>query len=66
MDEATSNRGPLMCMTCGTEYTDLREDAHYERRYWWCKVCAAIVDGKLAEFPSKGKLVPKSILTEDD
>ena len=70
MDEAITtllyrHKGTLTCMTCGRKYADLRE-AHYERHYWWCKDCTAISGGKLVEFPTCGKLIPESILTEAD
>ena|GEM_PF-5062400 len=70
MDETIStllyrHKGPLTCDACGKEYTDL-EKAHYERGYWWCPDCASISGGRLDEFPSQGKLIPKTIMTEDD
>ena len=41
-------------------------DIHFERGYFWHKECAAILDGRLRDFPSQGQLIPDTILHNDD
>jgi hypothetical protein len=54
------------CSTCGSKILLPQvcpTDIHAERGHLWHRPCASIVDGKLAEFPSEGKLIPETILT---
>ena len=40
-----------------------RDEAIYQREYWWHFGCANIVDG-IVQFPSEGKIIPATTLTE--
>lgn len=48
----------MRCENCGQS-----ERYIYDREWWWCPDCATIIDGRV-QFPSGGKFVPETIMTE--
>ena len=57
----------MQCSTCDKEVIPIEGvTAIEDRGYWWCAHCVntLMLDGKsVVNFPSKGKLIPISILT---
>lgn len=60
----------MYCDQCGKEIVVIEDvTAFYSRGYWWCARHANLVyvDGiPVVQFPSDGKLIPQTILTEKE
>lgn len=58
------------CSTCDREIIPVEGvTATWQRGYWWCAHCVNLIGYENGEpivaFPSRGKLIPSTIMTED-
>jgi hypothetical protein len=56
----------LQCESCGKRIHVPGRSAIVSRGYWWHRVCARMLDADVVDFPSDGKLCPKTILIKVD
>jgi hypothetical protein len=52
----------LQCLSCGEYIETSSPSAILSRGYWWHRKCAKML-GDMIDFPSDGKLCPRTILT---
>jgi hypothetical protein len=55
----------LRCETCGKRAKAPGQSAIQSRGYWWHRPCAKMCDADTVDFPSEGKLCPRTILTQN-
>jgi len=53
----------LTCDLCGTCISTLDPGALYSRGYWWHVPCATMRAPGMVAFPSRGKLMPDTIIS---
>ncbi len=55
----------LRCESCGKRAKAPGPSAIASRGYWWHRPCAKMWDADTVDFPSDGKLCPRTILTQN-
>ncbi len=55
----------LRCESCGKRVKAPGPSAIASRGYWWHRPCTKMWDAETVDFPSDGKLRPRTILTPE-